>query len=248
MKTQVKILASFLVIICMTFYACNSDNDITDNSDQQTRVVNDEFSQRKKGGSQIQYNPNGPCPMSGPLCIIPGNTYTFTINCNGNNPSGNVYWTYSGSGITPATPLGPNGLGSSSQSFTFSSTFNSTNTWIQAVCDGSFGCKDQVLLETCNIIPPTCSISGPNCGVEGDILTYTYNGASNVNWTSLSSGITLISSSGNTATFQVNSNFGQNGGSIRGSAIGCNTITFDISNCCVPSIITVDYDRRVYKN
>ncbi len=248
MKTQMKLFLSCLVLMFVVLYACNSDNDTApDNTlNMEAESFNDP-SQRKSQFNEIDYHPELPCPLSGPSCIRPGGTTTFTISCT-SNPSGNVYWSYqSGVGITPATPLGPNGLGTSSQAFTFSSNFQQG--WIQAVCDGSFGCKDNIIVLPCSSPPPpTCSISGPNCGVEGDTLTYTFNGASNVNWASVSPGITLVSSNGNTATFTLNSNFGPLGGSITGSAAGCGTITFDIDNCCESSRITMGKDRLIYKN
>lgn len=246
MKTQMKLILSCLVLIFSVLYACNSDNDTApeDTSNSQTEVFNDS-SQRRMLVNEIDYHPDLPCPLSGPSCVRQGGSTTFTISCT-SNPSGNVYWSYqSGVGITPTTALGLNGLGTSSQAFTFSSNFQQG--WIQAVCDGSFGCKDNIIALPCSTAP-SCSISGPNCGVVGDTLTYTFNGASNVNWSSASPGITLVSSSGNTATFSLNSNFGTNGGTITGSAPGCGTIIFGIDNCCESSGITIDKNGRIYKN
>jgi hypothetical protein len=229
MKNQIRLFLSLITIIAFTFTSCNSDNVI----EEEETIVNSkqiEDNKRAKGS-------NPTCTLIGPDCGYPG--YSVTFEFYPTNPNHNVQWSYSGSGISGIMGNG------NSQVFNLASNFNGGT--IDVTSLGELGCKDTFYLPACDT-SPTCSISGPNCGVIGDQLTYTFTGASPVSWSSLSSGITLTSSFGNSATFTLNSNFTSAGGTIRGSVAGSCVVDFDIDDCCAQRIVTTDSKKRRFNN
>lgn len=232
----------------LLLFNCNSDNNNDFDKELDSNEINSQDNLLRKGG-QIDYNPDGPCPLSGPQCVLAGGNTTFTISCNAPYSNGNVLWSFqNGVGITPTTPLGPGGLGGTSQTFTFSSNFQGG--WIQAVCEGSFGCKDYIQVIPCSSPPPSCSIFGPNCGFVGDTLNFSFignSGGQTINWSSSGSGITLSSGQGtNSASFTLGSSF--NGGIISATKIGAQscTVNFPITNCCNARYMEVD-DKNHFK-
>ena len=248
MKKNVKFLLVLSIIFGFALYSCSSDNNFVEEStNSQIEKFNPEINNNKKGGSIDYTTSDGCAQMSGPPCVNVGrgNSATFTMSCE--NGADHILWQYE-QGVGISSLLGPNGQGGFSQVFTFSSSF--TGGWIQGVCEGSFGCKQNIQVVTCNNNPPpSCSITGPDCGVSGDVLNFSFTGNSNgqfITWSSnIPEVILTIGQGTNSASFEVTDSF--DSGFITATIAGC-SVNYPLSDCCEQNLRTIDNTSRILKN